>query len=225
MKIRNSIDHTLIDRAEEESYQILFNQNLSYANRWNSKVRPILRRIGISLCLIGIVISLFGIVIVRNNIQCSYYLRASTTPLILYALSFVIILVIYYISPKSKKSISNWHKKIYDISCKRTARSCVKNAKKLAPFEAEYDIEDELISYYRWHGNIKTHVWSRKLRGVAIHGTSVTLFFKKWTSVSPIMVILHQDFDAIKPVLEHQLIESKSILKEGTNQLEDKDKS
>lgn len=225
MKIRNSIDHKLIDRAEAESYQILLNQNLSYANRWNSKVRPILRRFGISLCLMGIVISLFGIVIVRNNIKCSFYLGASTTPLVLYALIFVLILIFYYILPKSKNSISNWHKNIYAISCKRTARSCVKNAKKLAPFEAEYDIDGELISYYRWSDDSKTFVWSRKLKGVAIHGTSVTLLFKKWTSVSPTMVILHQDFDVIKPVLEHLHIESKSILMEGANQLEGKDKT
>ena len=83
----------------------------------------------------------------------------------------------------------------------------------MAPFEAEYEIDDELISYYRWKDNIRTLAWSRKLSGVAIHGSSVTLLFKKWTSVTPSMVILHQNFDAIKHVLEHK-IEFKSIATE-----------
>ena len=94
---------------------------------------------------------------------------------------------------------------------KKVARRCVNEAKKLAPFEAEYNIDGLSVSYLRLQGEDRKHVWTRKLKGVAVHHSLVTLFFKKWTSLSPIMVILHEDFDLLKPALEQQDIEFKSF--------------
>lgn len=212
LKIKNDIDHSFIDRAEEEAFQILLNQNLSFSARWNSKVRPILRKLGMLLSLFGMMFSIFVIASIGPEFRASVCLDSSMAKLMWYALFCAVLFFIFYFLPNSKDYRPSWSKKLAIKTCQRSARQCVKNAKSAAPFEAEYEVNGDSISYYRWKDNIRELVWTKKFKGIAIHGTLVTLFFNKWTSVSPIMVILHQNFDEFEPVLEQQKIESKTIV-------------
>jgi hypothetical protein len=49
------------------------------------------------------------------------------------------------------------------------------------------------------------------LKGVAFHGKFATVFFRKWTSFLPIMIILHEDFHPIESVLANLHIETRPM--------------
>jgi len=50
-----------------------------------------------------------------------------------------------------------------------------------------------------------------ELKGVAFCGKFATVFFRKWTSFLPIMIILHEDFHPIESVLANLHIETRPM--------------
>ncbi len=207
MKIKSHITPDLIDSAEQELFQILLNQHQSFNDRWYSspivnKVIPILRVIGILGSLIGAVLCFF-------LVKSSGYIAGIQTEF--YIVFFIITLCFFYFLPSMEGSIKKWTKNRSIINCKKLAKKCVKKARKLTPFQAEYDIKGDLITYYRAKDDVWKLAWTRRLKGVAIHGQSATLFFRKWTSIQPTMVILHGDFSPLETVLSHLNIEFRSI--------------
>jgi hypothetical protein len=104
----------------------------------------------------------------------------------------------------------NWAETITIKNCRNTSNRCIKKARELAPYQAEYVIKENFITYYRGKNDILKLVWTRELKGVAIYGKSTTIFFKKWTSIQPTMVILHENFYPLEAVLTNQPIDFKA---------------
>lgn len=52
----------------------------------------------------------------------------------------------------------------------------------------------------------------RKLKGVAFQGKYATVIFRKWTSLSPKIVLLHEDFHSIETALNNVAIETRPLL-------------
>ncbi|MGR8932275.1 MAG: hypothetical protein ACU836_16725 [Gammaproteobacteria bacterium] len=209
--IRTSVDQPFIEQAEREAFQILLAQYRLYYEHWNTSVRPKIRIFGLSVSLFGLILSLSTIAYLKfkyGNIAC---MSGSTTKFVFYAALMLIFFGVFYFWLKPRKSIPNWAMKLARKNFKKIAHVCVKEAKKLVPFEAEYQIDADTIAYYRLQNGDKKPVWTRKPKGIAVHASSVTLFFKKWTTLSPIMVILHTDFDQLKPALEQQEIDFKAL--------------
>lgn len=209
MKIKSNIDLRLVDRAEEEAFQILLKRRLSFNDRWHSrpsvlKAVSILRIIGLSLSILGALITIVSVTVKPD--WCPTGLKAGV-----FILFFILAGVLFYFLPAFDRSIKGWVKKTATNSCRRLAKKCVKAARKAAPYEAEYDIKGDLISYYRGQNDDWQLAWSRKFKGVAIHGKSTTLFFRKWTSIQPIMVVLHKDFDTFEKVFTDLNIEFRPI--------------
>jgi hypothetical protein len=128
-----------------------------------------------------------------------------------YIVFFIITFLLFYFLPSVEGSIKNWTKKRTINTCKKLAKKCVKKARKLTPFQAEYDIKGDLISYYRGQDDVWKLAWSRRLKGVAIQGQSATLFFRKWTSIQPTIVILYEGSSPLETILSHLNIEFRSI--------------
>lgn len=208
MKIKFNIDLDLVDRAEEEAFQILLKQRLSFNDRWHSKPSAI-RAISL-LRIIGLLLSILGVLLstVAVTIKPDWYLTDFEAGV--FVLLFILAGLLFYFLPAFDHSIKNWVKKTATNSCRRLAKKCVKAARNAAPYEAEYDIKGNLISYYRGQDDNWQLAWSRKLKGVAIHGKSTTLFFRRWTSIQPTMVVLHKDFETFANVLADLNIEFRS---------------
>jgi len=207
VNIRFAIDQAFISQAEEEAYQVLMAQYGVYYDNWNSRIRPKLRMFGLLVTLFGLVISVLTIVYLKVTYSNAACVDVSTLQLLIYIGVLLILGGVFYFLPKQRKSIPNWAMKSATKNFKKIAHTCVKQAKKLVPFEAEYHIDGESISYYRFRNGERQLVWAKKLKGVAVHSKSITLFFKKRTTLSPIMVVLHRDFNQLKPALEQQNIE------------------
>lgn len=199
MKINSSIDSDLVDHAEEEAFQILLKQRLAFNDRWYSrpsviKAVSLLRVFGLSVSVLGAVISIMAVTI--KPAWCPAWLHAEV-----FILFFMLAGFLFYFLPSVDRSIKSWVNHTSIKSCKKLAGKCVKAARKAAPFQAEYDIKGDLITYYRGNNDVWKLAWCRRLKGVVIHGEATTIFFRKWTSIQPLMVILHEDFSSIEKVL------------------------
>lgn len=209
MESRSLIDAGFLDAAEEEIYQILLYQHLSYNDRWNSnfisvKVLPFIRVLGFVLSLVGVILSLY--VMWRSPAWCPVWININY-----YLIAFIIFSVIFYFLPKINDAISNWSRNYAYKNCKKIAGKCVKDARNLAPYVAEYIIKGDSIIYCREKEGESKLAWTRKLKGVAIYAKHVTVIFRKWTSFSPKIIILHEDFDSLAAALIEIPIESSPM--------------
>ena len=207
MEVRSSIDSVFLDEAEEEIFQLLLKQNHSYSDRWYSssfitKVMSVLRIFGVSASIFGFALCVF--VIWNKPAWCPVWVNIEY-----YTLTFLIFAVVFYFLPIIQIAIQSWGKNYAFKNCKKLARRCVKEARKHIPYIAVYKFEDENMSYSRVKDDVSDLAWSRKLKGVAYHGKSVTVFFRKWTSFFPTIIILHEDFHPIESVLTDLHIESR----------------
>ncbi|MGB5397346.1 MAG: hypothetical protein WBN96_09365, partial [Gammaproteobacteria bacterium] len=209
MKIESTIDAALIDQAEEEAFQILLAQRLSYNERWHARfasmrLMSVLRILGLLLCMLGLVLSVIAVFCSAGVCQAGFKSG-------IYILVFILAGLVFYFLPSLDSIIKSRVKNMSVNGSRKLASRCVKAARKAVPFRAEYDIKGDLVTYYRGKDDNWKLAWSRKLKGVAVHGKSVTVFFRKWTSIQPIMILLHEDFTAIKSVLTEHTIEFRSI--------------
>jgi hypothetical protein len=92
-------------------------------------------------------------------------------------------------------------------NARRQAEKCVKQARRLAPYEAEFDFRGELLLYLRGKEGVWHLAWSRMLgkfreRGLAVQSENVTVIFSKPKSLNPQVIILHRDREWTTAVLQ-----------------------
>ncbi len=208
MNIKSNITTDLADRAEDELFQILLKQHIAFNARWHSspftiKAKQILRVIGIACCILGAALCIY----MKFNTQ-HHLGRVKTEDYILF---FFGILFLFYYLPTIDITIKHWIKSRSIKNCRKLAKKCVKAARRLAPFEAEYNVRNDLITYYRNKDGNWELAWPRKLNGIAFHGQSTTLFFRKWASIQPTIVILHEDFSLLNNALRKLNIDFKRM--------------
>ena len=207
MNIKSEINASFLDEAEMQIFDILLKQRLCYNDRWVNnpvfvKITPLLRIFGLVASLIGVLLCIFSIVV---GVHWQLF---SFGPFV-FILFFVLFGVIFYLLPKFDEKIKVAIRDIAVRSCKRLAKKCVVKGRKEAPYIAEYDIKGGCILYYREKGGKLKFAWMRKLKGVAIQSDSATLIFRKWTSIAPIIIILHNDRESVKNALSQQCIACK----------------
>ena len=164
----------------------------------------IIRIIGLSASIFGLGLSVYVILLTPS--WCPLWIHIEY-----YALVFIATAFLFYYLLVIQNLIQNWSKQYASKSCKKLARKCVKEAKTEAPYIAEYKIEDDNLIYNRIKDDVSKPAWTRKLKGVAFHGKFATVFFRKWTSFLPIMIILHEDFHPIESVLANLHIETRPM--------------
>ncbi len=207
MNIKSEINADFLDEAENQIFDILLTQRLAYNDRWANnplflKITPLLRKFGLAASLLGVLLCIFSIVVSVHWQLCS------AGPFV-FILFFILFGIIFYLLPKFDEKIKVAIRNIAFRSCGRLAKKCVVKGRKEAPYIAEYDIKGGCIMYYREKGGKLKFAWMRKLKGVAIQSDSATLIFRKWTSIGPTIIILHNDRESVKNALSQQSIACK----------------
>jgi len=210
-EITTSVNSDLLNKSEKEIFEILLNQHLSYSNRWYSnlfvtKVVPALRIVGLIGSLLGIGLCVY--IIINKPEWCPAWANIN-----LYTLTFFLLFILFYFFPRIHNFIVNWNRGYAYKNCKKIAAKCVRQARNQVPYIAEYKIDNDKITYYRVKDEVSKKEWTRKLKGVSFQGNNATVFFRKWTSFIPKIVILHEDIEPIKKALNNAQIEVKSIIK------------
>lgn len=212
VKIEYEINPELVTRAEQELYHILLQQRFAfnsrlYANKTLNNVIALLRLFGLVVTVLMAVLLLlfYG----WYTITTSFSKEGAG-----YTILFIILAFIFYYLPELEKKAKKLSRKLNQRGCKKLAARCVKKAKKLAPYEAIYEIKGDLITYYRAITDDKNLswelAWSRRLKGVAIHGEYVTAVFNKPSSVQPVIILLHYDFGFFENIFSELHIEVKT---------------
>ena len=161
-----------------------------------------LRILGLAISVLGALISI--VAVTMTPAWCPVWM-----PFEIFILVFIVAGFLFYYLPSIDRSMKNRVRNISINSCKKLAGKCVKAARKAVPYQAEYEIKGNLISYYRSSNDVWKLAWNRRLKGVVVHGESITIFFRKWTSIQPEMIVLHEDFSCIEQVLTDLNIQIK----------------
>jgi hypothetical protein len=111
--------------------------------------------------------------------------------------------IFFYFLPRLESRWIARFRKGGSKGCSKLARKMLAKARKILPYEAEYIIRGDLITYYRGKDNNWRLLWSRRMKGFAIMGKHATLFFRKPTSIFPAMLILHSNNEAMESVLKN----------------------
>lgn len=178
------VDERFIDQAEQEAFAIILQQKSDFENRWNQRFKLTKHRKGL---MRKVILSLGGLLMSASFI-CYF---AFQDPDFLWL--FAICLALFLASVFQNKIEKIMRKKSINQS-KNWAQACMGTSRQSAPFLASYRINNKNISYYRCKAGNKSYQWSRELKGVAVQGKAVTLFFKnKSTLLPPTMVLLHNN--------------------------------
>jgi hypothetical protein len=219
MQLNVPIDLPLVDRAEAEMFDILFQQFISDTQKiwtlnrkFESRVQPVLRVIGLAIGIFAF--ALTGLISIYSGLVCLILAPGSTEHCKDFSLGMglflfsCVALAFFYFFPSIARKIDEYIKRFQDAwgtkLCRMLARKAFENARASAPYQAEYSLTDGVLQYALNKDGMSRRFWSRPLKGVAIYGESVTVFFKHWTAVQPIMVIFHGEFSRLEPILRHQ---------------------
>ena len=200
ISIKSKVDLDLLNQVEDEYYQILLKQRLKFTNRWHSAVW--MKRTVEILRWLGFIVSIFGLLLC-----IFYYVYPSSCPkwfiVEFYFFLFILFGLLFYFLPKVEVKVKRVGDKLSEKSCARMARSFLAKAKKIVPYEVEYLIKGNLVTYYRGKDDKWKQVWNAQLKGCAILGKHCAVFFRKSTSYIPMVLIYYDSDQAIESVLKH----------------------
>jgi len=197
--IQSRIDSSLLDRIEQECFQMLYQQRLHYNERWLTSIfftrtLLVLRLLGLMFSIPGVVLAVFYLVYPSS---CPKWFFAEA-----YLLFFILAGVLFYYLPRIQAGYHAWFQKAGKRGCQKLARRLIASARKQVPFDAKYEINGDLVTYSRGKDDQWQQVWRRKIKGFALLGKNASLLFRKPTSLVPTMVVLYHDHEAMESVLK-----------------------
>ena len=197
--IQLTINADFLEVVESESFHIVWQQRQAYNQRWQAgafitQARSVLRLLLLGLSLLGVVLSI------------SLLVYPSACPRWFYAqwflLFFILTAIFAYFMPRLDARFRQALSRVGEKGCKRMARRFVKKALEQVPFDAEYVIRGDSVTYYRRKDERWNQIWSRRMKGFAIQSDKVTLLFNKPTSLIPFMLVMHEDYLVMESVLK-----------------------
>jgi hypothetical protein len=128
-------------------------------------------------------------------------------PKLVYLPLFVAFFAAFYCLPRLVVVIKSWAEGVARRSCRRNAGRFVREARRRAPFVAEYEVVDGRLAYRRLGSDADRVVWQRDLRryaarGLALRGANAVAVFRRATSLFPTIVILCDASDWIADTLD-----------------------
>lgn len=203
MKLNYEVEVTaeLIAGASNELLRILIQQTLAYHQRWHSswfakKVIPILRYLGLIASLLGFITTV--VFLVLGPRWCPAWVNLS----LMAPLFFIFILIFYFLPAIQAKIVKSTKSNLVKQCQKRVARHMSK-AHRLQPYTAEYMLKGNLLTCFRCVDDDWKVYFFKKLSGVAFQGDSVTVVFKKHTSIHPYLLVFHHNSKMLRSALEH----------------------
>jgi hypothetical protein len=188
------VDAAHCQRAADELSAILSEQERAFVTRWyssklmNAAVKTA-RAAGMSLAVFGLTLCA-GLLYFDTR-------SWSTQPSIWFIPTFVAFFLVLLFQPRIGRRFREWSLWRADRRARRNAERAVRAARRLAPFEADYDLKGDLLVYSRGKDGAWRLAWSRMLRkfqprGLAVQSASITVIFRRPLSLMPTVVILQQ---------------------------------
>jgi hypothetical protein len=194
-KTRFMVDAAYCQRAADELNAILREQERAFVTRWHSSkltgaVVKTARVAGMLLAVLGLALC----VALRYFDTRSW----STQPSLWFIPIFVAFIPVFLFQPAIERRVLEWSLGRADRRARRNAERAVHAARRLAPFAADYDLKGDLLVYSRGKDGAWRLAWSRMLgkfqpRGLAIQSASITVLFRRRSSLIPSLVILQQN--------------------------------
>ena len=204
-RARFTVDADHCQRAADELYGIFRIQQRGFAERWNAAratriAIAVARWVGLIACVLGLLI--IGALLYFDTRAWAVQPPAWYLPL------FVAFFLFFVFTPRFVAGVHRWTFSRADQRARRQADRCVRQARRLAPYEAEFDFRGDLLLYLRGKEGVWQLAWSRLLgkfreKGLAVQAESVTVIFKRPKSLQPAAVILHRDRDWTASILQH----------------------
>lgn len=192
---RFTVDAAHCQRAEDELYEILKSQELGFATRWNES--PVTRTTTKVAVAVGIGASLIGLLGVAALLYFDTRSWASQ-PHPIWLAVFAAFIAVFAFIPRLGAAIRAWSLRAADGRARRNAARGVRDARRMAPFDADYEYKTDVLTYARGKHGKWQFVWARPLgkfrdRGRVVHGQSVSVVFRRPGSLLPSVIILNND--------------------------------
>jgi len=204
-KARFTVDTDHCQRAADELCEIIRVQQRGFVERWNTArttrvVIGVARWVGLIACLLAFL--LIGALLYFDTREWA------TQPPVWYLPVFAGLFLFFVFTPRVVVGLQRWSFGRADKRARRMADKCLSQARRLAPYEAEFDFRGDLLLYLRGREGVWKLAWSRALgkfreRGVAVQAESVTALFSRPKSLGPAVVILHRDREWTASILQH----------------------
>jgi hypothetical protein len=156
--------------------------------------------VGLVLCAVVIVMLLTSAALRQDNAETDGMLLLSLAFIAL----FVALLALFRKGPQAQQKMERMYWPLWNWSAKVRARTMLKLARKLAPFEAQYQAGPNQFSYSRSKDGKASTVWTRTLHGCCVDGDGFSLFFKQEHALIPYAIVLHQRAAEWEALLEGQ---------------------
>jgi hypothetical protein len=194
-RTRFTVDQDHCQRAEDELCEILKQQETGFVDRWNAS--PASRVTVKFATVVGMLLSFVGLVLVAALLYFDAQSWA-TQPHPVWLAVFAGFMMVFALVPRITARIRAWSRARAGRNARRHAQRGLGQARRLAPYEADYDYKRDLLVYSRGKDDQWQLAWSRSLgafreRGIAIQGEAVTVLFRKPGSLLPSLLILQRD--------------------------------
>ena len=202
-KTRFTVDLDHCRRAADELYDIFRAQERVFVARWRLEGR--LRVVVKIARALGMMLSLLGLILVCT-LRFFDTRSWSTQPALWYIPLFLAFIVVMVFQPQLAARVREWSQRRSDNQARRLADKRLRAARRLAPYEADYDLKGDLLIYTRCKDGEWRLAWFRALgkyraRGLAVQADSITAVFRRPSSLVPSILILQSDRDWTGQVL------------------------
>jgi hypothetical protein len=203
-RTRFTVDAEHCQRAADELYEIFRVQQRGFVERWNAARTT--RGVLFAARWVGALFSLLGLSLSIGLLYFDTQAWATQPPLWSIPV-FAVALVFFVFMPWVVTRLHRGSFRRADGNARRQADKGVRQARALAPYEAEFDFRGDLLIYLRSKEGQWTLAWSRMLgkfrdKGVAIQAGSVTVIFGGPKSLTPEVIILQRDPDWTAAILQ-----------------------
>jgi hypothetical protein len=212
-KTRFTVDAVHCQRAADELYDMLWQQEREFLERYYSL--GLVKKVPRVLSVLGLLLSIVALLLCVASLAFDSYMwwrrpEAWAIPL------FIALALMFVFFARLRDRLQAWTFQVVQRRARRRADKLVKVARKLAPYEAEFDVKGDLLVYSRGKDGNWQLAWSRKLskfrnKGVAMQASSVTAIFRKRRSFVPSVVILQIDPTWVSEALQDAGVACKPI--------------
>lgn len=202
-RARFTVDADHCQRAADELFEILRIQERGFVERWNAA-----RTTRVALAMlrwVGLLFSLLALFLVGAVLY--FDTRDWTTQPSLWSIPVLVAFFLFFVfMPSVIAGLQRWVFRRAEKRARRNADRCLRQARRLAPYEADFDFRGGLLVYLRGKDGVWQLGWSRMLRkfrdrGVAVQAGSITAIFRRPGSLHPAVVILQRDRDWTASIL------------------------
>jgi hypothetical protein len=196
LQLHTHVTADFLARIEPELAAALFDRLASRGSRfYDSKFAAALFLAVKLLSVFGLILSLF---LLAMGGAVFYSVRID----VVFIGIFSVLLFWFWNKDKSTARLRARYRPLWRRLAGRGARRMLKVAARTAPFDAEYDLRGDWLTYYRSKNGKHDFAWARRMSGLRVGGNGFTLLFKKESAAYPYMIVLHDASTELEACLD-----------------------